>query len=129
MKFYLTSLKHKTKQFKSTDDFQKSNNVLEIIDGELKRGQLDKGTHGSSGKGLIHRIFNDFYCQHSSNFIDDLQNIITEYMKLAGYSVGISDLIADKQTNKIIVESITKKKKEVKHKISEILYLNLTLTH
>jgi hypothetical protein len=50
-------------------------------------------------------------------------------MKSAGYSVGISDLIADKQTNKIIVESITKKKKEVKHKISEILYLNSTLTH
>ncbi len=114
------SIKYKTKQFKSTDDFQKSNNVLEIIDGELKRGQLDKGTLGSSGKGLIHRIFNDFNCQHSSNFIDDLQNIITEYMKLAGYSVGISDLIADKQTNKIIVESITKKKKEVKHIIQQI---------
>ena len=28
-------------------------------------------------------------------FIDDLQNIVTEYMKSSAYSVGISDLIAD----------------------------------
>ena len=114
------SLKYKTKQFKDGDDPKTSNNILEIINGELKRGRLDKGSLGSSGKGLIHRIYNDFNCHHSSNFIDDLQNIITEYMKNKGYSVGISDLIADEKTNKIIVESINKKKKEVKNIIQQI---------
>ena len=32
----------------------------------------------------------------SADFIDNIQNIITEYMKTSAYSVGISDLIADK---------------------------------
>nr|QFG74851.1 MAG: RNA polymerase Rpb1, domain 1 [Megaviridae environmental sample] len=114
------SLKYKTKQFKDTEDPKTSNNILEIINGELKRGRLDKGTLGSLSKGLIQRIYNDFDPLHSSDFIDNLQNIITEYMKIKGYSVGISDLIADKQTNKIIVESITKKKKEVKQIIQQI---------
>ena len=33
-----------------------------------------------------------------------LQSIVTEYMKLSAYSVGISDLIADSQTNQKIAE-------------------------
>ena len=114
------SLKYKTKQFKDQENYQTSNHVLEIVNGEMKRGRLDKGTLGASGKGLIHRIFNDFNSSHSADFIDNLQNIITEYMKLSGYSVGISDLIADKETNKIIVDSISKKKKEVKQIIQQI---------
>ena len=38
-----------------------------------------------------------------ADFIDNLQDIITDYMKLTAYSVGISDLIADKTTNSKIV--------------------------
>ena len=56
-------------------------------------------------RGLIQRIFNDFNEEHSRDFIDNLQNIITEYMKLNGYSVGISDLIADNETNNKIIRS------------------------
>ena len=40
----------------------------------------------------------------SADFIDNLQNIITEYMKTSAYSVGISDLIANKETNEQIAE-------------------------
>ena len=40
-------------------------------------------------------------------------------MKLHSYSVGISDLIADKETNNKIIDVITKKKNEVKSLIDE----------
>ena len=30
---------------------------------------------------------------YAANFIDDLQSMVTEYMKLSSYSVGISDLL------------------------------------
>jgi DNA-directed RNA polymerase II subunit RPB1 len=55
----------------------------------------------------------------SSNFIDDLQNIITEYMKTSSFSVGISDLISDNKTNDEIVKVITNKKIDVKNLIDQ----------
>ena len=67
------------------------------------------------------RITNDYNNTRSYKFVDDFQNIITEYMKLRGYSVGISDLIADKDTNDSITKAITQKKIEVKFRKDMIL--------
>ena len=113
------SLKYKTKRFKDGDDVKLSNSVLEIVNGKYIRGQLEKGTLGDGSKGLIHRICNDFGNKESAHFIDNLQNIVTEYMKNTAYSVGISDLIADEQTNQAIAAAITKKKEEVKSLIDQ----------
>ncbi len=107
------SIKYKTKRFADDEDYKNSNNVLEIKNGRYIRGQIEKGVLGDGSKGLIGRIFNDFGAMDSSNFIDNLQNIITEYMKTSAYSVGISDLIADDNTNHTIVDAITEKKNEV----------------
>ena len=76
------SLKYKTKRFGEGDDFKTSNAVLEIENGEYLRGQMEKGILGDGTKGLIHRICNDFGNMAAADFIDDLQNIITEYMKI-----------------------------------------------
>jgi len=82
--------------------------------GQYIRGQIEKSVLGATSKGLLHRICNDFGNMASSDFIDNLQNIITEYMKTSAYSVGISDLIADNDTNKNIEEVITDKRKPFK---------------
>ena len=113
------SLKYKTKKYNTGDDEINSNNILEINKGIYKRGQIEKGVLGDTSRGLIQRIFNDLNEEHSRDFIDNLQNIVTEYMKLIGYSVGISDLIADNDTNNKILEVITQKKIEVKSLIDE----------
>jgi DNA-directed RNA polymerase beta' subunit len=114
------SMKYKTKQFGGSDDYATSNNVLEIQDGEILRGHIDSGVLASSTSGMIQRICNDFGNFASASFIDDLQNIITEYMKTSAYSVGISDLISDKKTSEKIVDSIKTKKLEVKTIIDNI---------
>jgi len=113
------SLKYNTKLFKDNEDKSKSNNVLEIKNGQYLRGQMEKGVLGGGTKGLIQRICNDFGNFASANFIDDLQNIITEYMKSSAYSVGISDLIADEKTNQDIIKIITDKKMDVKNLIDQ----------
>ena len=64
-------------------------------------------------------ICNDFGNMTASNFIDDLQNIVTEYMKSSAYSVGISDLIANNETKLAITETITNKKSKVKELIEQ----------
>jgi len=114
------TLKYKKKQFGEKEDYNTSNNVLEIRDGQYLRGQLDKAVLGSGTNGLIHRTCNDFNNMTSAKFIDDLQNIITEYMKVSSYSVGISDLIANAETNNKIAEVIVSKKTDVKGLIDQL---------
>ena len=113
------TMKYKTKGFGETDDFATSAGVLEIVDGKYLRGQLDKDVLGGGSNGLITRTCNDFGNMAASDFIDNLQNIVTEYMKTSAYSVGISDLIANRSTNEQIAQSITSKKKEVKNLIDQ----------
>jgi DNA-directed RNA polymerase II subunit RPB1 len=114
------TLKYKKKAFGEKEDYNTSNNVVEIRDGQYLRGQLDKTVLGSGTNGLIHRTCNDFNNMTSAKFIDDLQNIITEYMKVSSYSVGISDLIANTETNNKIAEVIISKKTEVKGLIDQL---------
>lgn len=102
------------------EDNKTSNNIIEIRNGQYLRGQLDKGALGKGSKGLIQSIFNDFSYKHSSDFIDNIQSIVTEYMKLSAYSVGISDLIADNETNKKIIQAVNAKKKDVDNLIDQL---------
>jgi len=115
------SLKVKNKQFNGdTEKPDSSNNIIEIKDGTYLRGQMDKGILGSGTKGLIHRVCNDYGNMASAAFVDDLQNIITEYMRNSCFSVGISDLITDEKTNQKIISIITDKKKDVKNLIDQV---------
>ena len=113
------SLQYKTKHFGDDEDYKKSNNVLQIENGKYIRGQLEKGVLGSGTKGLLHRVYNDYGYFACADFVDNLQNIVTEYMKSSAYSVGISDLIADDATNVKIGDIITTKKKEVRNLIDQ----------
>jgi DNA-directed RNA polymerase II subunit RPB1 len=114
------SIKYKTKTFKEDDDAKTSNSVIEINNGRYVRGQMDKSVLGAGTKGLLQRICNDFGNMSSAKFIDDLQNVVTEYMKTASFSVGISDLISDQKTNEEIISVITKKKTDVKNLIEQV---------
>ena len=102
-----------------SEDQKDSNNVIEILNGKYIRGQMEKGVFGGKGNGLLQRICNYFGNFTCSNFIDNIQNVITDYMKSTAFSVGISDLIANEKTNKEIIDVITQKKKEVKNLIDQ----------
>jgi DNA-directed RNA polymerase II subunit RPB1 len=113
------TLKYKSKGFKEDHDYKTSNAVLEIVNGKYVRGQLDKGILGGGTIGMLQRICNDFGNNASIEFINNLQDIITEYMKSSAYSVGISDLISNEKTNTSITGVISKKKMEVKNLIDQ----------
>ena len=113
------SMKYKTKKFQDDEDYNSSNNILEIKKGIIYRGHIDKSILGDTSRGLIHRIFNDYGSINSQKFIDNFQNIVTEYMKINSYSVGISDLIANAETNTKISQVISTKKMEVKSLIDQ----------
>jgi DNA-directed RNA polymerase beta' subunit len=111
------------------DDYKTSNNIIEIRNGKYIRGQINKGVINGGTKGLIHRIHNDFGNFEATGFINNFQNIITEYMKTSSYSVGISDLIASKDVYSQIGFEIEKKKMEVQDIINEVhlgIFKNVT---
>ena len=114
------TLKFKTNQYDEDEDYATSNNVLEIRNGKYIRGQIDKSVLASSTKGIIHRSYNDFGNTAACDFIDDLQNVITEYMKSSAFSVGISDLVANRQTQDSIIHEIAKQKQEVQSLIERV---------
>ena len=103
----------------SGEEYSKSNNVVEIKAGKYIRGQMEKGVLGGGGNGLLQRICNYYGNMASADFVDNLQNVVTEYMKTSAYSVGISDLISDHETNEKIAQTITNKKKDVKNLIDQ----------
>ena len=114
------SLKYKTDLYDEDEEYDDSNNVLEIRNGEYIRGQMEKNVLGSTTKGIIHRICNDYGNMRASEYIDDMQNIITEYMKSSSFSVGISDLIADRKTQDSIIHAILTQKQEVQSIIEKV---------
>ena len=48
----------------------------------------------------------------AAEFIDNIQKIVTNMMKTSGYSVGMSDLISNKETNEKIDELLKEHKKQ-----------------
>ena len=74
-------------------------NRVIIKDGELIQGCIDNKIMDSGSKGLIHMVYNDFGHMACKHLLDNLQNVVTRYIVLTGFSVGISDLIADDTTN------------------------------
>ena len=114
------SCKFKNKLIEKEEDKKTSNNIIEISNGKYLRGQIEKSVLGGGSKGLIHSIFNDFGSAAATKFIDDIQAIVTDYMKLSAYSVGINDLIADNETNQKINTAITQKKMDVRGLIDEL---------
>lgn len=116
------SLKYKTKGFNDEkDDAKTSNNILEIRNGEYVRGRMDKGVLSGGSKSLIQRITNDWSNLQCVQYIDNLQNIITQFMKSHSFSVGISDLISNTKTTQDIARIIDGKRTEVKDIIDQIM--------
>jgi DNA-directed RNA polymerase II subunit RPB1 len=94
---------------------------VKIVAGKYIKGQVDKKVLGARSNSIIHRIFNDYGGIAAADFIDHFQHIVTEYMKVCGYSVGVSDLIATTETTMKINSFIQEKKRDVDALITEAL--------
>ena len=113
------NLNMKNNSFDDDKPDDKLNHVI-IENGVVLQGRFDSKIMNTGSKGLIHMIYNDYGEEACQKFLDDLQNIVTRYLVLSGFSVGISDLIADDETNEKIKNTIIKKKKEVSKLVQQV---------
>jgi len=89
--------------------------IVQISEGQIlddsegvSYGMMDKNVFG---KQLLHIIYNDYGHEVTVDFLDSLQAMIANFLMNSGFSVGVSDLIADEATNREIgtkLEVITK---------------------
>ncbi len=84
-----------------------------IQEGEVLEGQFDKSIYSKASKGVVHVTFNDYGSKDTVNLIDGLQNTIEQFLVYNGFSVGISDLIADMNTKQEMNKEIKAKKSDV----------------
>jgi len=84
-------------------------NYVVIQNGQIQQGILDGDVFD---KALIHILYNDFSPEMTVDFLDSLQAVVATYLQNSGFSVGMSDIIADADTlAKISIESEELKKK------------------
>jgi DNA-directed RNA polymerase beta' subunit len=85
-------------------------NYVIINNGTIQQGVLDGDIFD---KALIHILYNDFSPEMTVDFIDSLQSVVATYLQNSGFSVGLSDLIADEGTLGTIAEDMNKLKKQI----------------
>jgi hypothetical protein len=95
----------------SYDDSEQ--NIVNIEQGIVRSGVFDKTILGQSEQSLIHIIFNEFGPQRTQQFLDDIQNIVTNWVIKSGFSVGIADLIPDLASSQKMRNIINEKKRKV----------------
>ena len=91
-----------------------------IREGDVLEGQFDKGIFSKASKGIIHMTYNDYGSKDTVQLIDSLQNTVAQFLIYDGFSVGISDLIADAATKKEMTAKIQEKKAQIETVLLEV---------
>lgn len=84
-------------------------NYVKITKGMVTQGVFDKGILNSGSTGLIHVIANDFPKEVVVDYLDTIQKVIVQFLMYHGFSIGVSDLVADPKTKQEIEDIIDEK--------------------
>jgi DNA-directed RNA polymerase beta' subunit len=95
------------------DMMNSSKKKVVIRDGEILEGQIDKSIFSKASKGIIHMTYKDYGSKETVDMIDALQNTVEQFLVYNGFSVGISDLIADSYTKDDMNNKIKNTKSDV----------------
>jgi DNA-directed RNA polymerase II subunit RPB1 len=90
---------------------------VKIINGVHKSGILDKSIFHGMSTGILPVIYHDYSPFEVRRYLDNLQRLICRWLLTSGFSVGISDLVVDKNIKGKIKNVI----KEMKNKAYEQL--------
>ena len=108
------------KSFDSDKDSKDSENYVKIVQGSIEQGVVDGDVYMKPSKGIIHVTYNDYGPKDTIALLDALQNTVENFLVLNGFSVGISDLIADEDTKRAIDAKIQERKKQVEQVILQV---------
>lgn len=76
-------------------------------------GNLTKSTIGSSSGGMIHIIWKEYGPYPCRDFLSNTQLLINNWLHQNGFTVGVEDIIARKETLALIRSKLDEKQVEV----------------
>lgn len=88
-----------------------------VVDGQIIFGVVDKKTVGATAGGLIHTVFREKGSQVCAQLFSSIQKIVNYWLLHNGFSIGIGDTIADKDTMRNVTSTI----EDAKLKVQEII--------
>lgn len=93
--------------------------IIQIVDGKLIAGYLDKSSLSFAKNSIIHFIWDKFGPSKTRRFIDDSQKFVLNYLLLRGQTVGFKDTVTDETTYNQIQQIITNKVLSSKYQITQ----------
>jgi DNA-directed RNA polymerase beta' subunit len=108
------------KSYDSEKDSKDSVNYVKIVQGDIEQGVVDGDIYMKPSKGIVQVTYNDCGSKDTVDLLDSLQNTVENFLVLNGFSVGISDLIADEETKKAIDIKIQERKKQIEQVILQV---------
>ncbi len=98
----------------------KAEKTVVINNSKLIDGHLDKAVFHSITDGLIPVIYHDYGPIEIKKFLDNTQRLVCRWLLTAGFSIGISDLVTDKNTDNELNSKIKEMKANAYKKLEDI---------
>ena len=95
-------------------------NYVKIKNGTISQGVIDKGIYQDMTNGLIHMVYNDNGPKECTDLFDNTQKVICDWLVQDGFSVGISDLMINRETTQDMKDITRQMKKNVYTEITKI---------
>ena len=90
-----------------------------IENGDIIFGIVEKKTVGASQGGLVHVVFREKGPEATRTLFTGLQQVVNYWLFHNGFSIGIGDTIADRQTMDYIQKQIAERKQNVQQIVSD----------
>lgn len=98
----------------------KADEKFVIKNSKLESGTLDKTVFHGMSSGMIPVIYHDYGPFEVRKFLDNTQRLICRWLLTSGFSVGISDLITDAETNDKLKNTIKEMKAKAYEQLDEV---------
>jgi DNA-directed RNA polymerase II subunit RPB1 len=96
------------------DDDPSPENMVKIRNGVIQPGGIvDDDVLNKTGVGVVHTTYNDFGAFAAVDLLDSVQSTIEAYLVMSGFSIGLSDLVADDKTLTTMNDIVQQRKKEI----------------
>jgi DNA-directed RNA polymerase beta' subunit len=95
--------------------------AIDIVKGNLEKGQISKKTIGSGAtNGLIHQVWDEYGVDETAKLIGNIQDLANNYIIHSGFTVGLGDIEIPEEVEEQIENLIENKRIMVKCKITEM---------
>src|SRR5581483_11097530 len=107
------NLRHSTHPDTERTPISPGDTQVLIEDGQLLCGIVCEKTVGTSQQGLVHVIMQELGPEAAKKFLNGCQLVVNYWLLQHGFSIGIGDTIADKDTMENIASTISNAKSRV----------------